>query len=64
MKRPEEYVSLMEAFISSGKRGVKLAKANREDLAALRMTAHLRYVNVDVRMRGGTVYLARKVTHE
>lgn len=60
MKPPQEYVDLMDQFLGSEHRAVKIEGANKEDAACFTMIAHLRELSVEVIPKGKIVFLRKK----
>lgn len=50
MSPPEEYVTLMDQFVSSNKNGVKIDGADKVDAACFSMVAHMKKYPVEVRI--------------
>ena len=59
MKNPQEYVDLMQEFIETRHKAVKIDKATKEDAACLTMVASLKELPVEVLNRKGIVALRR-----
>jgi hypothetical protein len=60
MKKPSEYIEVLDEFLANGMKGVKFEKATREDVAALTMAIYLRGNPLEIRTKGKDVYLVRK----
>lgn len=56
---PKEYVDLLDEFVQTNLKGVKIGGANREDFVALRVAAYCLDLPVEVRMKNGTIFLIR-----